>query len=410
MIASDLYEKYARPGPGYTIYPAKRFWNNDLDYDQWHNHIGQKILEDKFDLYVHIPFCPSLCTFCGLNIKVTKKREHISKYLQTILKEMDRYPLHSRFCETLIIGGGTPNYLSALELEDFLKEIQRKSHFKSLFIEVSPALMTSDHHKVLQKYNVSQIRIGIEDCDQLILKNVNREQNYQQVVQCSQEAKRYCQIVEGELIYGLPLQNLETHTRNLENSLKLQLDSYLIYQYRKVPWLGQSQKDIGLFELPNDEIVKEMKFRTLQIMNSSNYHYQSFENFVSQDILKLPMNRTIMGNLVNAQETLVGVGVSSISKSKLGLVQNSRVIDKYMHFIDSNRPAIEKSHFKSQSDVDSEELIQGILSDLQIPNLNIEPEMITDGLVVRTDNKLKITNLGRVFLKEICMNFDQYLN
>lgn len=419
---TNLLDLYSVPGGRYTYYPVHSGWKNNLNYFQWWDSIKKDYDPKKgIDLYIHIPFCQSLCTFCGCNIRVSKNYDGVTPYINSLKKEWSFYQkiLGDEIkINSIYIGGGSPNFLTASDLSDLLTFFKGNQDTQ-ISIELDPRFLSLDQLQVLKIHNVHMLSFGVQDLNPKVLENVNRDQSSEQFFDLISRAREMgFQHINIDLIYGLTHQTPESIAHTLEILKSGHAESIALYPLAKVPWQNNSQKAFGDFkdfsrhEMNNLFAVADCKLKDIGYTHIGMGHYaRSNSNFL-KTYKEKKLKRNIMGFTEKKSNLLIGLGVSSFSNSPTGHIQNEKVLEQYLFAIQKDRPPIYKSHTISPDELKLSALFEKIVcegyftqqdrSDIlpdQEANFNI---FLSNNFVELVSDKFLITDLGKYFLKNIC--------
>jgi len=278
---SDLMKKYDIPAPRYTSYPTVPYWENNPTSEQWIQALTQAYGDEKatWSLYMHIPYCESLCTFCGCNTTITKDHTKEEHYVNLLLKEWDLYvqkvpQILNRPLEELHLGGGTPTFLSPESLTKLLRPVLEKvkKHSQSVecSIEIDPRRTTAQHLSSLRELGFKRVSMGVQDFDPEVQRLVNRVQPFEITSSLTQEARRLGYTsVNYDLIYGLPKQTLETIESTMRLTTELKPDRIALYSYAHVPWIKPAQRLFTDADLPTGESKRQLYERSREILASA---------------------------------------------------------------------------------------------------------------------------------------------
>ena len=442
-VSVDLLNKYNQPGPRYTSYPTAPEWND---------HFGETNLRAAFleanikprpapvSLYFHIPFCESLCLYCGCNVVINKRHEVASPYLAHLKREIDWVSAevdHTRSVEQIHWGGGTPTYLSPAQIEDLYGYIKKRFSIAStaeISIEIDPRATTDEHCRTLRSVGFNRLSMGIQDFDPLVQKTINRIQPYE-------DTKRtfdYCrdlgfESINVDLIYGLPHQTAESFADTVDKIIAMNPDRIAVFSYAHVPWMKRQQGSFARF-LP--EGVEKFRIFTHAIrkLTDAGYRYIGLDHFAHPDdeICRAQDSRTLhrnfQGYTTKAGCDLYAMGVSSISSLDDVYAQNCRDLAGYYKSIEAGRLPVMRGLQVTTEDKLRRSIINRILCHAVLFKSEIEQDFgITfddhfaeeivnlqllehDGLLHMTDTRIEVTALGRIFIRNVAMVFDEYLN
>lgn len=435
----QLAQKYNIAAPRYTSYPTVPYWDNQLfNIVEWQSALRRSFLEsnnkDGISLYVHLPFCDSLCTYCGCNTRITKNHRVEEPYIKAVLLEWERYRVimgDTPVIKEIHLGGGTPTFFSAANLRKLIEGLLKGSivHPNAEFsFEAHPANTTADHLKILFDLGFRRLSLGIQDFDPTVQLIINRHQTYEQVRLVTQLARQmgYTSI-NYDLIYGLPLQTLDGLINTMKLVAGLRPDRIAFYSYAHVPWIKPGQRLFTEKDLPD----AEAKTRLYEIGRSLLQHYGYKE--IGMDHFALPedtlseaelagnLHRNFMGYTHQHTQLLIGLGVSAISDGRYSFAQNVKTVEEYLSLVKHDLPVI-KGHVLTRDDLILREHITNIMCNgYTIWNQYIEPcaallegllrlkPLEYDGLVEINRWEVRVTPLGKRFLRNICMALDARL-
>ncbi len=436
MISQDLLKKYSLSGPRYTSYPAVPHWTHTPELGEWIDHVHDAFVksnsQDGISLYIHLPFCESLCTYCGCNTRITVNHQVEKPYIESVLKEWDIYLRvfgDRPMIRELHLGGGTPTFFSPENLHYLLTEIRSKSIIPEDAIfsfEGHPANTTKEHLEVLFKNGFSRISLGIQDFDPKVQDIINRHQTPEQIEQIclSSRAIGYTS-VNFDLIYGLPLQTVNSIIKSIEKTIALQPDRIAFYGYAHVPWIKPGQRKYTENDLPDPDTRLQMYYKGKEMLEEAGYFEIGMDHFALKDDELLiasrnqRLHRNFMGYTPYPTSLLIGLGVSSISDSNTAFHQNVKTVEAYNTSLSRGILPTMKGHVLSERDLLLKEIILDLMCRFSatIPNNLIATkelpliysEMIQDGLVSIDGNVISVEPKGRNLVRNICMMIDPYL-
>jgi len=434
-----LIRKYNRPVPRYTSYPTVPFWNDALDVAQWQLHFKTRFAEENplngISLYMHLPFCESLCTYCGCNKKITTNHRVEGEYIDYLLQEWTLYRKlmqQTPVIRELHLGGGTPTFFSPLNLKRLLEAILKDSivHPRHEFsIEGHPNNTTPAHLRMLHALGFRRISYGVQDNDPDVQRVINRIQPFENVMAATENARAVgFTSVNFDLIYGLPLQTLESIERTITQTLTAKPDRIAFYSYAHVPWVSKAQRLFDESHLPSAELKLQLYLKGKQLLMDNGYVDIGMDHFAlpTDDLYKAWMDgklhRNFMGYTQQATNFLLGLGVSSISDSGDAFAQNDKILHNYYDSIGSGKLAIKRGYILSSLDGFFKKYILDVSckgettfrqEDLPVLEEHTFPklaELEKDGLLHWDYNGLKLTQQGHYFIRNVCSAFDLYLN
>lgn len=434
-----LVRKYNQPVPRYTSYPTVPYWENHIDKDRWRNIFLQQFHEvnhiQGISLYLHLPFCESLCTYCGCNKKITTNHKVENEYLSVIEKEWDLYRKMMKqtpVISGLHIGGGTPTFFSPKNLERLINYILKGSiiHPRHEFsIEGHPNNTTEQHLKVLYKLGFRRISYGVQDNDPEVQKVINRIQPIENVERATVLARQIgFTSVNYDLIYGLPLQTMQSMERTINQVIELKPDRIAFYSYAHVPWTSKGQRLFDETHLPDADLKINLYLKGQEMLTANGYTNIGMDHFaLPHDELYTAwkngtMHRNFMGYTYRQSTLLLGLGVSSISDAGTGFAQNEKALLDYYAAINNGDLAITKGYFLNEEDQSFRQYILDIICNGET---NFKPEdlplikkysfpvleiMKQDGLVDYDENGISLTPQGQFFQRNVCSAFDMFLH
>ncbi len=433
-----LINKYNIPCPRYTSYPTVPYWEDELFvYEKWLESLKKSFIESNategISLYLHLPFCESLCTFCGCNKRITKNHDVETPYINAILKEWNLYC--NEFPEKPIIkeihlGGGTPTFFSTTNLKKLLNGIFEKAKFADNYefsFEGHPNNTTKDHLQTLYDLGFRRVSFGVQDYSPTVQKAIHRIQpfeNVQQVTLWSREIGYTS--VSHDLIFGLPFQTLSDIFDTIEKTILLKPDRLAFYSYAHVPWIkGNGQRGFKDEDVPKDQQKREMYEKGKQLLIEKGYREIGMDHFaLNTDSLytsykNLSMHRNFMGYTSSKTHLMIGLGVSSIGDTWYSFAQNEKKIEDYYKALEQDKLPIIKGHLLTDEDLIIRKHILNLMCSFEtswdnktayFPEIDqtVESlkEMEQDNLVILGKNSIQITEVGRPFIRNICMAFD----
>ncbi|MEM7181633.1 MAG: oxygen-independent coproporphyrinogen III oxidase [Spirochaetota bacterium] len=431
---SDLFAKYDIPAPRYTSYPTVPYWDNSPNQDEWLQHI-QTSLQPKdagIAVYIHIPFCETLCTFCGCNTSITKNHSVEEPYIQSLLKEfsiyLERVPeLKNREIRELHLGGGSPTYLSEKNLQVLIESILgpltiAKDHIFS--IEVDPRRTRKTQLEVLYKLGFRRISLGVQDFNEEVQRMINRYQPFEQTKFVTDTARDLGYFsVNFDLIYGLPRQKARSMRYTIAKTLELKPDRIAFYSYAHVPWIKAAHRLFTEEDLPRGAEKRELYEIGLEQLSQNGYleigmdHFSLPEDSLWRALQTGTLHRNFMGYTDNKTDLLFSLGVSSISDSWTCFHQNEKILKKYQRRLEEGQLPTLRGHKLNKQDMQYRSFILELATTLEVTlpeSLASDikfylQSMEEDGLVEWHANTLTIPEAGRPFLRNACMSLDKRL-
>ncbi|RKR14238.1 oxygen-independent coproporphyrinogen-3 oxidase [Maribacter vaceletii] len=438
----SLIKKYNVSGPRYTSYPTVPYWNIDaFSGVKWEttlvNSFKESNSKEGISLYIHLPFCESMCTFCGCHKRITKKHNVEEPYIDTVLKEWDLYT--QLFSEKpkikeLHLGGGTPTFFSPENLKRLIEGIFRKAEKAEGYefsFEGHPNNTTREHLQALYDVGFRRVSYGVQDYNETVQKAIHRVQPFKNVKNVTEIAREIGYTSIGhDIIFGLPHQTLDHVKETILKTKELRPDRLAFYSYAHVPWLkGNGQRGYKDSDLPTPEEKREQYEEGKKLLAQVGYSEIGMDHFaLSKDSLYTAMksgklHRNFMGYTASKTKLMVGLGASSISDSWYSFAQNVKSIEEYKHLVNNNIIPIYRGHILTKEDQVIRKHILNLMCTYQTSwgydNMSFNDvdtvlenlkEMHLDNLVLISENKLEVTEKGKPFIRNICMAFDVHLH
>ncbi|QWX83966.1 oxygen-independent coproporphyrinogen III oxidase [Cellulophaga sp. HaHaR_3_176] len=437
----SLVQKYNIPGPRYTSYPTVPFWNIEtFSGKKWEASLIKSFKESNssegISLYIHLPFCESMCTFCGCHKRITKRHEVEEPYIETVLKEWSLYcnllP-EKPIIKELHLGGGTPTFFSAENLKYLINEIFKKANKADKYefsFEGHPNNTSEEHLQTLFDLGFRRVSFGVQDYNEKVQKAIHRIQSFENVKKVTEAARRIGYTSIGhDIIFGLPHQTIDDVEATILKTKSLMPDRLAFYSYAHVPWMpGNGQRGYKDADLPSAEDKRNQYEKGKLLLAEVGYHETGMDHFaLKNDSLFKAMetktlHRNFMGYTASKTQLMIGLGASSISDSWYGFAQNVKSIEEYQHLVESNIIPIYRGHILSDEDTIIRKHILNLMcrfytilskNDLTFnTSVIVEKlrELESDGLVNITEDKIKITEKGKPFVRNVAMAFDMYLH
>ncbi|MBC7395858.1 MAG: oxygen-independent coproporphyrinogen III oxidase, partial [Bdellovibrionales bacterium] len=366
-----LLRKYNVPGPRYTSYPTVPYWETSPTESQWIEALKNAIDTSAKQgtgaaLYIHIPFCESLCTYCGCNTRITRNHAVSQPYIQTVLKEFALYreklDLQGKLkLSELHLGGGTPTFLTPSELEKLLVGIfehcERTENFE-YSVEVDPRVTSRAHLEVLRKYDFMRISLGIQDFDPKVQDIVHRIQSFEQVQNTTQVARDLgFTSVNYDLIYGLPLQTLASIDDTFSKVVRLKPDRIAYYAYAHVPWIKPGQRRFTEADLPSGDQKRSLYERGRELLEKNGYveigmdHFALKTDSLYQAVKSGTLHRNFMGYTARNVNPILALGVSAIGDAWTAFAQNEKLLETYVEKVQKGEIPIYRGHVLTEEDL-----------------------------------------------------------
>lgn len=437
-MSISLIQKYNVPGPRYTSYPTVPYWEESLfNQEAWKKTLIQSFVEtnntEGISLYIHLPFCESLCTFCGCNKRITKRHEVEEPYIEALLKEWQLY------CELLPkkpiiteihLGGGTPTFFAPENLEKLISGIFKtasKAEEYEFSFEGHPNNTTRAHLQTLYDLGFRRVSFGVQDYSEKVQKAIHRIQPFHEVAKVTFWAKEIGYTSVGhDLVFGLPFQTIYDVIDTIDKTNSLQPDRLAFYSYAHVPWIkGNGQRGFNDDDLPKDSTKRSLYEVGKNRLAENGYveigmdHFALKTDSLFDAYVNHKMHRNFMGYTSSKTQVMIGLGVSSIGDSWYSFAQNVKNLEDYYDALAQNELPV----FRGHSLTDEDQIIRKHILDLmctfstrwELGRLSVDAwlgiqkqleEMQKDDLVILRDHEIIVTEKGKAFVRNICMAFD----
>lgn len=437
----SLITKYNVAGPRYTSYPTVPYWEQDsFSLEKWKETLKKSFKESNtkegISIYIHLPFCESLCTFCGCNKRITKNHNVEIPYIESVLKEFALY--NSLFEEKPVIkqihlGGGTPTFFSPKHLDSLISgifSIANKAENCDLSFEGHPNNTTKAHLESLANYGFKRVCYGVQDYNDTVQRAINRVQPFKNVLNATTLAREAGYTSVGhDIIYGLPFQKQEDVINTINNTISLKPDRIAFYSYAHVPWIkGNGQRGFKDSDLPS-AAQKRLQYEIgKKMLLEAGYVEIGMDHFAlkSDSLYKAQeggtIHRNFMGYSDSKTQLMIGLGVSSISDSWYSFAQNVKNVAEYQQLVEEGVIPVFRGHILTDEDLIIRKHILNLMCNFEtswqdralqfpeLPDVLIQlKELEKDELIVIHAKKLLVTEKGRAFVRNICMPFDMRL-
>lgn len=433
-----MNNKYNVPAPRYTSYPTMPYWDPTLfNVTEWEQSVKRSFIESNetegISIYIHLPFCESLCTYCGCNTRITKNHRVEDPYITALLKEWKMYleimggrPL----IKEIHLGGGTPTFFSPDNLHTLINSILQSAdiHPAAEFsFEAHPANTTVEHLNTFYNLGFRRISLGIQDFDPVVQTIINRHQSFEQVQVITQIARSIgYSSINYDLIYGLPLQTMQGLANTLRLVSELMPDRIAFYSYAHVPWIKPGQRLFTEKDLPDAHDKNKLYEIGRSLLRNYGYQEIGMDHFaLPNDPLfdaesKGTLHRNFMGYTPQRTQLLIGLGVSSISDSYYAFAQNVKVVEKYLELVNNNELPVFKGHMLTREDLVVRQHILNIMCKgyttwnadvcgILMGGIERLKPLADDGLIELSPSGLTVTEPGKRYLRNICMALDERL-
>ena len=439
----DLIKRYDKAGPRYTSYPTAVQFSEDFSSDDYRrnaalsNQSGQAL-----SLYFHLPFCDTICYYCACNKIITKDRTRADPYLRRLHREIEMQSAlfdPERKVNQLHWGGGTPTFISHEQMRELMAVTRR--HFNlhdddsgEYSIEIDPREVSRDSISLLRDIGFNRMSLGVQDFNPVVQKAVNRLQSEEQTLTALNGAREEgFKSISVDLIYGLPFQTVESFNHTLQRIIEIDPDRLSIFNYAHLPELFKPQRRINEDELPEPAVKLDILESTIEKLTAAGYVYIGMDHFAKpDDELAIAQEngllyRNFQGYATHADCDLVGLGISSIGTVGRCFAQNVKTMDEYIERIDAGKLALFRGIEIDDDDIIRRNAIMQLICHFKLNFSDFEQGnsinfrqyfkdelkqlavMHEDGLLSLDDDGIRVTDKGRLLIRNICMVFDRYL-
>lgn len=437
-MSISLFQKYNVAGPRYTSYPTVPYWEEDsFSYDRWITSVQKSFAESNdnegISLYIHLPFCESLCTFCGCHKHITKRHELEEPYIDNLLKEWNLYLKilpDTPIIKEMHLGGGTPTFFSPKHLQKLIEGIFVKAKKSSKFefsFEGHPNNTTYEHLETLSQLGFDRVSFGVQDYSPKVQKAIHRIQPFENVENVTQWARQLSYTsISHDLVFGLPFQTEKDVLFTIEKTNLLRPDRISFYSYAHVPWIkGTGQRGFDENDLPSADQKRRLYELGKQQLLDNGYveigmdHFALPSDTMYNSFINKNLHRNFMGYTASKTQLMIGLGISSISDSWYGFAQNVKSIKEYYEILEQNKIPVYRGHILNQEDLIIRKHILNLMchfttswenSKMQFAEIsevtNKLSEMEKDNLIKISKNHIEITDQGKPFVRNVCMAFD----
>lgn len=432
---NELFRKYDVPAPRYTSYPTVPFWSEPPTTEQWLESLRRALTDESlaWSIYLHLPFCETLCTYCACNTVITRDHGREEGYVELMNREWDLYceaapDLQQRPLRQLHLGGGTPTFFSPDNLRRILAPMLERTKTDpenfDASIEVDPRRTTRAHLVALHELGFRRISLGVQDFDPEVQRIVNRFQPFEETARVTEEARALgYDSVNFDLIYGLPKQTQESIVMTAKHTLELRPDRIALYSFALVPWIKPTQRSYKDEDIPKAGEKRKLYELARELLLDGGYIEIGMDHFaLPHDQLALAaadgsLHRNFMGYTEMRTRVLLGMGVSAISETPDCFHQNEKAFPVYEKKLQQGQLPTLRGH---RLDAEDRSLREQILAFMTGFAVELTPEqrqdapiflasMLEDGLVELEGSTLRLTDSGLPFLRNACMFFDQRL-
>lgn len=445
VFNKDLIRRYDTFGPRYTSYPtAVQFTADydDEDYRRWVKDSNEDPIPSPLSLYLHIPFCDTICYYCGCSKVITKDKTKAAPYIKLLKQEIKLQGAlfaKDRKVTQIHWGGGTPTFLSDEEIKEIIDCIRENFNVVDdseveFGIEVDPRTVDQQRLKSLSEMGFNRISFGVQDFDPAVQEAVNRVQSTDEIKQHIDDARNFgFKSINIDLMYGLPKQTVQSFTETLDTTIKLNPDRLAVYNYAHLPEMFKPQRRINEDELPSAEEKLNILQLCIDKLQDAGYVYIGMDHFAKKtdDLVTAQRERSLQRNFqgysTHADCDMIAMGITAISQVGDNYGQNVRTIEEYESYLKQNRIPVFRGIELEADDVLRREVINQLMCNNSLDIEQLErrwridfksyfkssleglQQMADDGLLKISNTKLTITATGRLLARSICMQFDRYL-
>lgn len=442
-LSEELIRKFDKSGPRYTSYPTADRFNTGFTEQSYITYLEQRAGRTNnppLSLYLHLPFCESLCYFCACNKIITKDHSRTTEYLRYLEKEMAMVAARigpDRLTAQLHLGGGTPTFFSSDELRQLMAMIRQHFTFTDdaeLGVEIDPRTVKPETLAVLAELGFNRNSFGVQDFDPAVQQAVNRIQPFSMVEAAVKESRKaHFQSVNADLIYGLPKQNMESFGRTLDSLIALAPDRIALYNYAHLPSRFKAQRQIIEADLPSAEERLQIFLMSTRRLLDAGYIYIGLDHFSRPDdeLNKArqdqSLHRNFQGYTTRAECDLIGFGVSAIGKVGDSYSQSVRTIKEYYQLLDEGKLPVEKGIALDKDDLLRRDVIMTLMCSMPLSIAKTNAAYGIDfttyfaeeiaqlrqyeevGFITIDADAIRVTPKGRLFVRAVAMTFDKYL-
>ncbi len=438
MLSKEIIEKYNVPSPRYTSYPTILDWNKpDFSDAELAAQLTRSFLTDndfRTSVYVHLPFCESLCTFCGCHKHITKNHGVESPYIDALIAEWKMYNRLSPKTlqvEELHLGGGTPTFFSANELKRLVEAITiGGAKAVNFSFEGHPNHTSEEQLQTLYDLGFRRVSFGVQDYDETVQKAINRIQCFNTVRDVTEKARAIgYESVSHDLVFGLPFQTMDCMERTIANTLELMPDTISLYSYAHVPWVkGTGQRGFSEEDIPNGKEKRALYEYAKEQLLQAGYEEIGMDHFglpterMTIAMKNKELHRNFMGYTTATTNRLIGLGVSAISEHEFGYAQNVKSVKDYHQKIDEAIFPVFKGHVHSSRDKIMKKHILSLMCNFEtvycensVLKWNEQAfskrmnNFVKDGIIKWDGRTIRVTDDGKPFVRNVCMSLDPYM-
>ncbi|MAD96163.1 MAG: oxygen-independent coproporphyrinogen III oxidase [Flavobacteriaceae bacterium] len=435
---NTLIKKYNVPVPRYTSYPTVPHWNTEeFGKEKWITALQKSFKESNqkegISLYIHLPFCESMCTFCACHKHITKRHDVEEDYISSVIKEWELYcelfdekPL----IKEIHLGGGTPTFFAPKQLQRLIICLLSKAGLHEDYefsFEGHPNNTTEEHLKTLNNLGFTRVSFGVQDYSLKVQKAINRIQPFEKVKEVTELAREigYTSI-SHDLVFGLPFQNIDDVVYTIRKTKELAPDRISFYSYAHVPWIkGVGQRGFEEKDLPKNGTKRALYEEGKWLLEKQGYKEVGMDHFAleTDELYKSledgSLHRNFMGYTARKTQVMIGLGMSAISDSFNAFAQNVKTVKEYQTLVNNGQLPVFRGHIHSEEDLKRRQIILDLMcqsrTNLQnLGNLNdfnyiMLEALFEDNILSIDGDDLVLTQTGKPFIRNVCVAFDEYL-
>ncbi len=443
--ALENLRRFDRPGPRYTSYPTAVEFHEGVGSEAYDEALGRANWEragEPVSLYAHLPFCEHRCLFCGCHVVITPHLPVAEKYLSYLLKEIDllaeRLP-NRRDIVQMHWGGGTPTYFAPEQLRELFDRIGTHFRFSEgaeIAIEVDPRVTSEEHLATLAELGFNRLSLGVQDLTPAVQEAITRNQTFQETEQLITSARRlgFSEGINVDLIYGLPKQNLDDFGDSVDGVIAMRPDRVALYSFAYVPWIKGHQRKLDAADLPAADLKLQLYLDGMRRFLEAGYEPIGMDHFAlpSDELARAAragsLHRNFMGYSVMPAPDMLAVGVSGIGEVGDAFFQNEKKLSTYYEALDGERMPVQRGYALDADDRLRQHVIRELMCNFTVDRLAVEAEfgivfseyfaeelasleeLKEVGFVEVDESAVRVTEAGRLFVRNACMAFDRYLN
>jgi len=444
QVDPETVRRFDRPGPRYTSYPTAVEFHDGVGESAYRACLAKADAagaEVPLSLYVHIPFCAKHCSYCGCHVIATSKREVAAGYLGYVDRELAlvaaALPTRRKLAQ-MHWGGGTPTYLEPDQLETLFASVASRFELlpdAEVAIEVDPRVTTREHLETLARLGFNRLSFGVQDFTPAVQEAIGRGQTFEQTRDLMGAAREvgFREGINLDLVYGLPHQSESTFRDSMEKVASLRPDRLAIYSFAYVPWIRPNQKRIDQAALPQRDAKMELYLVALERLLAAGYEPIGMDHFAlpTDELARAAregrLDRNFMGYTVKPTSTMIAFGVSGIGEVAGGFFANEKKLSRYYAAIDAGSLPIERGYLLDDDDVVRQYVIRQLMCNFHVDKRDVERrfgidfdayfagslaglgELAAEGFVADTPDAVDVPAAGRLFVRNVCMAFDRYL-